>query len=203
MSFLRILFLSIAVTMLASTTEAQVEENVNLTFDQNFESPDVPKRAKEYIVKHMDQLRRELVKNGYDVKPDRNAEVLKVTIPCDELFSAGAIELKPAAMKRLSGLGLVVRDPRRYKMLVAVHTDDTGDDVYADSLSEERSNAIDDALWQIAGEKETNVIPYGMGKDAFLDKNSSREGRARNRRVEFFIIPEQGLLDLAGGKPKR
>lgn len=179
------------------------EDALELTFAQNIERPEIPKRAKEYVRTHMDQLRRTLVKDGFDVRSLRDGEVLELTIPCDDLFATGSLELKPTAVKKLHNLGLVVRDPRRYKVVVAVHTDDTGDEMYADSISAARANAIDDGLWQIAGEKETNVIPYGIGKDEPLVSNASRTNRARNRRAEIYIIPDEGLLELAGVKPKK
>lgn len=176
---------------------------LELTFAQNLETPDVPKKAETYVRTHMDQLRRTLLKSDLDVNLVRNGEVLQVTIPCEILFATSSVELKQSAVKTLNKLGLIVRDPHRYKVLVAVHTDDTGDDIYADSISAARANAIDDGLWQIAGEKETNVIPYGIGKDEPLVSNTSRNNRAKNRRVEIFIIPDEGLLELAGVKIKK
>lgn len=200
--FLAFLFNALTLGSFSAHAETVVEDALEMTFAQNLETPDVPKKAETYVRSHMDQLRRTLLKNGLNVKTLRNGEVLQATVLCDSLFGIGSVELKPAAAAILNRLGIVVRDPSRYKLLVAVHTDDTGDEQYADSISASRANAIDDALWQIASEKETNVIPYGIGKDEPLAPNTSRINRANNRRVEFFIVPEFGLLELAGVKPK-
>ena len=179
------------------------EDALELTFAQNLERPDVPRRAEQFVRVHMDQVRRNLIKNGLEANTLRNGEVLQVTVPCEQLFATSSVELKPSASELLSKLSIIFRDPAKYKLIVAVHTDDTGDDLYADSISAARANAIDDGLWQLAGEKETNVIPYGIGKDEPLVPNTSRNNRARNRRVEFFIVPDQGLIELSGVKLKK
>lgn len=178
------------------------DESLNLTLDQNIQQPEVPRRAKEYVRLHIDQLRRNLSKSGFNPTLVREDDVIKMTLLCDSLFYPGSVEIKPSALELLRKLGLVVREPSRYKVLVAVHTDDTGDEMYSDSISASRANAIDDALWVIAGEKDTNVIPYGIGKDNFILKNSSRANRSKNRRVEIYIVPDDGLIELSGVKRK-
>lgn len=194
-----IIFAVAAVAFFTFSVNAQASEDaLDLSIAQNLERPDVPKKAETYVRTAMDQLRRHLVKNGLDVSLLRNGEVLQVTMPCEVLFGISSVELKPSAMGQLRKLRVVVSEPHKYKVLVAVHTDDTGDNEYADSISAARANAIDDGLWQIAGEKDTNVIPYGIGKDEPLAANTSRANRARNRRVEFFIVPEDGLIEMSG-----
>lgn len=178
------------------------ESPLDMSVLENINTPAIPAKGKAYVRTAMDQLRRNLVKNGFEVSNEREGEVLKITIPCEVLFSIGAIDLKPSAGDKLRRLGSIVREPEKYKVLVTVHTDDTGDELYADSISAARANAIDDGLWQIAGEKETNVIPYGIGKDEPLKPNNSRANRALNRRVEIYIVPDEGMLLLAGIKKK-
>ncbi len=175
---------------------------LELSVDENLATPEVPKKAKAYVRTAMDQLRRRLVKDGMAAEPLRDGEALEIKIPCSALFAPGAVDLKKNGADVLRPLGIVARDPGRYKMLVAVHTDDTGDDVYADSISAARANAIDDCLWQLASEKETNVIPYGIGKEEPILPNTSRANRETNRRVEIFIVPDRGMLELAGVKRK-
>ncbi len=180
--------------------EEQEVDVLELRLDENIASPVVPKKAKQYVVAAMDNLRRHLNKNGFNAKSMRQGEVLKFVIPASDLFSPCSVELKPSARDKFRSLGIVTREPSNFKLIVAVHTDDTGDTAYADSISAARANAIDDMLWEMAGEIDTNVIPYGIGKDEPIDKNTSRQGRAVNRRVEMYIVPDKGLLRLAGVK---
>lgn len=186
-----------------AAVHAQSIDPLELSVDENIATPEVPRKAKAYVTTAIDQLRRHFVKGGYTVEVLRDGEVLEITLPCSDLFGAGSVELKPKAADLLQPFRTVVREPSRYKILVAVHTDDTGDEQYTDSISAARANAIDDCLWQLAGENDTNVIPYGIGKDEPRVSNATRAGRAANRRVEFFIVPDTGLLEMAGIRPKK
>ena len=199
----RILLFSVIVLASLLSVAQVADEALDLSVAQNIEKPSVPRKAETYVRTAMDQLRRHLVKNGLDVKTIRDGEVLQVTIPCSSLFGIGSVELKASAVNELRKLSAVVREPHKYKVLVAVHTDDTGDNQYADSISASRANAIDDGLWHIAGEKDTNVIPYGIGKDEPIVPNTSRNNRERNRRVEIYIIPDIALIEMSGVKIKK
>ena len=52
---------------------------------------------------------------------------------------------------------------------------------YADSISAARANAIDDILWEMAGEID-KCHSLRHRQDEPIDKNTSRQGRAVNRR---------------------
>lgn len=177
-------------------------DNLELSVEDNIATPAVPDKAKPYIKSTIDQLRRHYVKDGYPAELLRNGEVLRLTVPCSRLFAPGATTLKPAASTALSPLGLVVREPQKYKVLITVHSDDTGDTMYSDSITAARANAIDDYLWELAGQQDTNVIPYGIGRDEPVGPNNSIQARSANRRVEFYIIPDTELLRMAGVKVK-
>lgn len=174
----------------------------DLTFSENLEQPAVPNKARQYVTTAMDQIRRQLLKNELLTHTIRNGEVVQVTISCADLFAPGAIELKPKADDLLRHFSAILREPSKYKVVVAVYSDNTGDDMYADSITSARANAIDDYFWTLMGEAETNVIPYGMGKDNPVKPNDSMLGRAINRRVEIYIVPDWGLLQAAGVRRK-
>lgn len=206
---MRLLHAFIISAMLATTPTAFAADNsdddddvLELSVDENLATPSVPSNAKAYIRASIDQLRRHMVKDGFTVSTTRDGEVLQVVIPCSTLFAPCATELKPSANDVLRNFGIVVREPAKYKLIVAVNADDTGDEMYADSITAARANAIDDYLWQLAGQRDTNVVPYGLGKDEPLEPNTTRHGRAANRRVDFFIVPDRGLLEMAGVKRK-
>lgn len=189
--------LSIRAQAPAETTDA-----LELSVDDNMATPAVPKKAQTYVRAAMDQLRRHLAKDYKNIELLRDGEVIEITIPCADIFTTSTDSLRRQATERLRPLAIVVKDPRKYKVLVTVHSDDTGDEQWADSLTAARANAIDDALWTLAGEIDTNVIPYGIGKDEPRTDNRSMINRAANRRIEIFIIPDWGLLEMAGIKRK-
>jgi len=202
-----ILAAALALAAPAHTAAQAQAENVapdalELSIDDNIATPAVPSKARTYVRTAVDQLRRMLLRSGMTVESMREGEVLEITLSCTSLFAPGATELKNSGAELLKPLATVVREPSKYKVLVAVHTDDTGDTMYADSITAARANAIDDCLWALAGKRDTNVIPYGLGRDEPRVPNNSRANREINRRVEIYIVPDDGLLEMAGVRRK-
>ncbi len=195
-----ILILSAIFATFATDSNETTLDPLEMSIDENLATPEVPKKAKKYVAATVDHLRRYFEKNGLHATPLREGEVLHISVSCSDLFGPCAVELRPSASEILRHFNVVVNEPQKYKLLVAVHSDDTGDDRYADSITAARANVIDDYLWQLVGEKDTNVIPYGIGKEEPLVQNNSRSNRATNRRVEFFIIPDNGLIRMSGVK---
>jgi outer membrane protein OmpA-like peptidoglycan-associated protein len=100
--------------------------------------------------------------------------------------------LQPNAEPILRELAQVVlKDAALRSFLIVGHTDSTGLNDYNVALSKKRAFTVAKSL-EAAGvnAKYLGIIP--MGKEQPFATNSTREGRALNRRVEFFIsdIPE-------------
>lgn len=169
----------------------------NLTAEQNINTPLVPQKASNTMIRHMDGLSKTLTKHNFEVKKTRKGEVLKVIIPADKLFAPNATTLLPSAVPMLNAFEALVKRPKLYKLVILAHTDDTGDEIYSDNLSEVRANAIDEFFEDMALNSEANVIPYGIGFDEPLFDNHSIVNRSRNRRIEIYIIPTQQLIDMA------
>ena len=184
---------------LPAPTPPETDE-MSLTISENINTPEIPKRRKAAVAAAMAAEGRALAGKGYSVKTLRDGEVLMLTIPCSELFAANSIELKPGAAKLLSPLSSYAAASGVYKLLVAVHSDDTGDDLYCDRLTADRANAID-AFFEKSGPKGASaVIPYGLGRDEPAGSNASIELRRKNRRVEIYIVPAAGYLKKLSGQ---
>lgn len=207
MKITHILFIAGALTLsllpVRAATPEPEPDALEMSIDDNLATPAVPNKARNYVRTAMDQLRRSLLKQGFDVVADRDGEVLEICVPCDRLFAANSTDLKTSGQQLLRPLGTLASDTRKYKIVIAVHADDTGDDQYADSITSARANAVDDYLWQLARRRDTNTIPYGLGRDEPRVPNNSRHNREQNRRVEIYIVPDRGLLELAGVRRKQ
>jgi outer membrane protein OmpA-like peptidoglycan-associated protein len=82
-----------------------------------------------------------------------------------------------------------------YSVEVQGHTDSKGSDEYNIKLSERRANEAKTYLVS-KGIEETRVIAIGFGEGAPIAPNDVQgdddpEGRARNRRVEFKLLPDK------------
>jgi outer membrane protein OmpA-like peptidoglycan-associated protein len=104
----------------------------------------------------------------------------------DILFDLNESTLKPEARQviaKLAGILLIMGD---LNTRIEGHTDSTGGYDYNMTLSDARARSVRDFLFQqgISGERMT-VEGYGPNRP--IADNSTREGRAKNRRVEIVI----------------
>ncbi len=198
---MRILLIAALIALAAPWGRAQNADDLSLA--ENIANPEVPKKAQSAIQNHLQQIKSSLERHYQDVDLVRNQDVVMVTIPASDLFGPNATDLKESGKRYLRPFVNLLRYPTMYKVLVAVHTDDTGDEQYCDELSSARANAIDDFLSQDLGSEAENLIPYGIGQDEPIVPNNSVTNRGKNRRVEIYIVPAQGMIETArSGKLK-
>lgn len=183
-----------AVIYFVSGMHAAAAEPIDLSLEENIQTPAIGKRYKEKVKARMSSLRRELSKSGLAISSLRDGEVLMVTIAADKLFAPNSTDLKDSAKNLLDRFADIVRQSDDYKILVAVHTDDTGDDIYADNITCDRANAIDSYLTALSGQDSANLIPYGLGRDEMIGGNHSIKSRRTNRRAEIYIVPDEMLI---------
>lgn len=169
----------------------------DLTIDENIATPAVPKKAAAAVKKHMADLAASLTRHGLSARADRQGEVVSVTIPCSALFPANSAALGKSAPGILESIAPLLKYPTMYKVIIAVHSDNTGETAYLDNLTAERANALDDLLCRLSATEGTNIIPYGMAADDPIDSNDTVTGRDANRRVEINIVPEWQMIAAA------
>lgn len=101
-------------------------------------------------------------------------------------FDFDSAVLKPAMRSELDSVASQVNASPGDEMLEIVgHTDSTGPEGYNQGLSERRAQAAADYL---AGQgiSSGNMTVKGMGESSPVADNSTRDGRAMNRRVEIL-----------------
>ncbi len=71
------------------------------------------------------------------------------------------------------------------------HTDSVGSDLYNEELSERRANAV--RVFLIGrGYPSDKIVAIGRGESSPVDDNTTKAGRAQNRRVEFHLQIQTG-----------
>lgn len=190
------LLLAAAVMCVCSLCTFAQQDNTEFTFEENIALPVVPQKAHNAIVRHQERIAKAFGKHDLETKIERNGEVVCVIVPCSMIFGANQTELSAEAPKVLNAFNALLKLPALYKVLMVVHADDTGDETYADFITEERANAIDAYYLKTLGD-QLNFVPYAMGNDTPRTANNSIAGRASNRRVEFYIIPERQAVEMA------
>jgi outer membrane protein OmpA-like peptidoglycan-associated protein len=128
------------------------------------------------------------------VVPGKNFSIPVSHIRYDStvFFAFDQYTLQPTAEPIVIDLAQVIQqDVALRSLLIVGHTDAVGTDEYNVMLSKKRAFTVATAL-QAGGVRGSYIRIIPMGKEQPIATNSTAEGRALNRRVEFFIsdIPE-------------
>lgn len=130
---------------------------------------------------------------------DYKLEGNEVKISKQILFETGSDKLKPKSMAALETVKQYLSDKSYISLLrVECHTDNSGDAIASQLLSEKRALAICKKLVEM-GVDCKRLIAVGFGNTKPVADNSTPDGGAQNRRVSFF---NAALRDhLIGGMP--
>lgn len=178
---------------------ANDDDPYSINIEQNLATPAVNAKHSAVVANAMGLLTRTLRQAGFETQGVRKGEVTMVTIPCRDLFGPNSIELKAKGKQLLSKLVPYIKRSDKYKVVMAVHADDTGDAIYAERITSDRANAIDEYFASALG-GESPVIPYGLGNDEPVAPNTGVANREKNRRVEIYFVPTKDFIDNARKK---
>ena len=102
-------------------------------------------------------------------------------------FGAGQARIESKIKHLLKKLARLLMRYKKYKIRVDGHTDDIGDEIYNQKLSEKRAKAVMDFLISTGVDKE-KLNFQGLGEVYPLVPNKNKYNRSRNRRVEFILL---------------
>lgn len=102
-------------------------------------------------------------------------------------FQVNTATLTADSREVLDRMAAALRANPRLKAEVAGHTDNTGDPAYNNRLSQRRAEAVREYLIS-RGVAAENLTARGYGPQRPIASNATREGRARNRRVELLLV---------------
>lgn len=111
----------------------------------------------------------------------------KVTYAADTFFDFNKSVLKPAAKAKLDDLVDKIKSINLEVIIAVGHTDSVGSDDYNQKLSMRRSNAVKAYLIS-KGVDKTRIYTEGKGEKQPVADNGTKEGRAKNRRVEIEVV---------------
>lgn len=184
----------------ASKADKYHEEIVEMSVEENMMHPEVPKKQIKAVKERQLAMARHLKQKGLKVETARDGLVVILTLQSDAMFLPNDTLLTDNGKAQLAMVEHYLKTPDFYKLLVVVHSDDTGSESYLNALTASRADEI---VREFADRKfnTSAVIPYGFGVDEPLAGNHSRSGRAANRRVEFYFVP--GPAFIAAAKSSR
>ena len=188
-----------ALLMLAGQQTLNAKDDYDiydLSLDENLELPEIKNdKHADRIQEYQYDMAVAFKKSNYDVEIMRDDEVIVITIPASQLFNANDTVLNKIGEERLEPFLRMIKNPGFYKMLLVMHSDNTGSEAYTLNLTRQRVNAIFD--WFDEHGSVDYVVPYALGDTDPIVDNNSVENRKRNRRLEIYLVPEKTMLQQA------
>ena len=115
------------------------------------------------------------------------AAASKVTYAADAFFDFDKSVLKPEGKAKLDDLASKVKGINLEVIIAVGHTDSVGTDAYNQKLSVRRAEAVK-AYLVSKGIEKNRVYTEGKGEKQPVADNKTKEGRAKNRRVEIEVV---------------
>ena len=185
---------------------AQDNNLEDLTFVQMLKSVDLSKeqKAADLIRKFQDLEARQKLMNGplspkqgkCNIEAFRKKEVILITIPASELFAPNSSDLSAGASKYLNPIKRYMKDPDMFRVLLVMHTDNTGSTKYRDNITADRVDAVT-AWFEEQGADTSFTFSYAFGDESPIVPNTSIENRDKNRRLEVYLMPGTKMLEAA------
>ncbi|MBV1875611.1 MAG: OmpA family protein [Cycloclasticus sp.] len=132
------------------------------------------------------KLRQRL--SGTGVSVTRVGDNLVLNMPGNVTFRTDSSSINAGFYQVLDSVAIILKEYSDTTVTVVGHTDSVGDATYNQGLSEQRAQSVAGYLRSqgVAGQR-FNVMGYG--EQSPVASNSTKEGRAQNRRVEITLTP--------------
>lgn len=114
------------------------------------------------------------------------------------LFDSGRYDLKPGSTRLLVNALVGIRAKPGWLIVVAGHTDNTGNPGLNQTLSLKRAEAVRNWMRDTGDVPESCFAVQGYGESRPVATNDTPEGRALNRRVEISLVPQADACRIPG-----
>ena len=103
------------------------------------------------------------------------------------LFATNKDNIKKNYFKDIDDLAAVMKQYPDLNVTIEGHTDNVGSAAYNKKLSQKRADAVKKYMVKKAGIDAKRLTAKGFGLERPVASNSTKEGRAKNRRVEAAV----------------
>ena len=114
----------------------------------------------------------------------------KITLDTDTYFDFDKAKLKPDGERKLDVIASRLKEVQFEVMVAVGHADATGTPEYNENLSRRRAEAVK-MFFESRGFPVDRIHIDGKGESQPIASNATRDGRAKNRRVEVEVVGTQ------------
>ena len=111
----------------------------------------------------------------------------KIELKQTVFFDTKKATIKKVSFKLLDDVAKALTDYPTIKVRIEGHTDSQGKDAFNKRLSQKRAESVRKYLIR-KGIDASRMTAEGFGEEVPIADNRTKDGRAQNRRVEFFIV---------------
>ena len=133
---------------------------------------------------------------GATVERVDNAIVITFDENSGVYFETNKYNINSASKESLDKLIGVFKEYPETDILVVGHTDSVGAEEYNMTLSKNRANSVTSYLTS-NGISNSRLTTNWFGETQPKHDNSTKEGRAKNRRVNIAVLPNDKMIDEA------
>ena len=194
---LNIILTLTAMLMMAVPQQVKADDDIyEMSLDENLMTPEIKNdKQADKVQDFQYDMAVAFKQSNYDVEIMRDNEVIVVTILASLLFEPNDTVLTKLGETQLKPFLKMLKNPGFYKLLLVMHSDNTGSEEYTLNLTRQRVNAIFD--WFDENGSVDYVVPYALGETEPIVDNNSVENRKLNRRLEIYLVPEKTMLQQA------
>lgn len=149
-----------------------------------------PDADSDGVADKVDLCPNEVGEKGNNGCPRVNKEEQAVLVQAMKglFFKSGSSIIKPESYAILDNVVSVLKNNEKIELSIEGHTDNTGNATSNLALSQNRATAARKYLID-KGIASTRVFAIGFGDSKPVADNTIEEGRVKNRRVEFVVLP--------------
>jgi len=143
----------------------------------------VAQKKKKYVNKTYSEIKKSFPEAQVEMIKDS----IKVIFPNNLVFDVSSSKLKSGFETKLNRFGEILDKFTATNLLIAGHTDASGNENTNLSLSLARASSVKEYL--AARKIDTSrLFTWGLGEKKPIASNETAEGRMKNRRVEFVVL---------------
>lgn len=146
----------------------------------------------------MDKQKKELEQQIPDaqIETTNDGQVIKVTFDSGILFATNSSTLNQTSKNALTNFSTSLKNNPDTDVEIYGYTDSTGNDQINIPLSKQRALSVKEYLTH-QGVSLSRMVSEGFGASNPVADNATAGGRAQNRRVEVFILPNAKMIQEA------